>query len=161
MKVDRGLKLLASLALSGGLAGCGSNLDLGLGGSDLNIPLPCAIGSWAVRGFGYQHFTSSSDALLTATIRRNETVRLTLTTLQPSNCDDKVSAVQWVSTAPGVAGVESTGLTTADLTGIAPGETRVSAEVTFSDGTRRTAELHAVPSAGSPVLRVYAVRVVR
>jgi hypothetical protein len=69
--------------------------------------------------------------------------------------------VQWRSTSPDVAALAGRGPLGADLRAVAVGETRVSAEVALTDGSRQTAELHAVPSPGSPVLRVYAVRVVR
>lgn len=68
--------------------------------------------------------------------------------------------MQWRSTSPDVGALAAQGPLGADLRAVAPGETRVSAEVTLSDGSRQTAELFAVPSHGSPVLRVYAVRVV-
>lgn len=69
--------------------------------------------------------------------------------------------MQWRSTSPDVATVTASGALGAELRGVAPGEASVSAEVTLADKSRHAAELHAVPSHGSPLLRVYAVRVVR
>jgi hypothetical protein len=148
------------------LGGClgGSGGGGGLGGS-YGITLPntdcTAADTWVLRGLEYQHFPSTPPGeLLAATLRRGDRVRLRLTTLSSTGCDSAVAAVEWLSTAPGVASVAASGPFAAELTAVAPGESRVSARATLASGERVTAELHAVPSPGGPVLRVYLVRVV-
>jgi hypothetical protein len=150
--------VLGLLPLGGCLSGSG-------GSSAWDITLPntacTAADTWVLRGLEYEHFPSAPPSeLLAATLRRGAVVRLRLTTLWTTGCDSAVAAVEWLSTAPGVATVAASGPLAADLTAVAPGESRVSARATLASGERVTAELHAVPSAGSPVLRVYLVRVV-
>lgn len=115
-----------------------------------------------LRGLAYEHFPSTSPGeLLAATLRRGDVVRLRLTTLHSTGCEGAVAAVDWLSTSPGVATVAAVERLAADLTAAATGESRVSALATLASGERVSAELHAVPSPGSPVMRVFAVRVVR
>lgn len=156
--------LVAAVVL--GLPGCLGQLGSGTsGGGGYNFTLPdlscTADDRWDVRGLQYEHFAAqASGALLSATLRRGDVVRLQVTTRHSGNCESAVAAVQWVSTAPDVADVAGTGRE-ADLLARNPGETHVYANVTLRDGQRLVAELHAVPSHGSPVMRVYTVRVVR
>jgi hypothetical protein len=114
-----------------------------------------------VRGFDYSHFASAIPGeLLAATMRRGDVVPLELTNRFSTACGGEVASVQWRSTSPSVGALAARGPLGADLRALSPGETRVSVELTLSDGTRYVAELHAVPSHGSPVLRVYTVRVI-
>jgi hypothetical protein len=152
--------VVAAAVAAAGLGGCGGG-TLDLGGDAFQPGWECTTrDAWLVRGFDYSHFSEAPPGeLLTATVRRGEVVALALTNRVSAACD--VVQVQWRSTSPGVATVTASGALGAELRGVAPGETSVSAEVTLADGSRQTAELHAVPSHGSPLLRVYAVRVVR
>lgn len=152
--------------LAGSLVGCGGG-SLG-DGIDWGFLAPeagwecTAAEAWQVRGFDYSHFAPAQPGeLLTATVRRGDVVPLELTNRYSTACGASVASVQWRSSSPDVAALATRGPLGTDLRAESPGETRVSAEVTLTDGSRHTAELHAVPSHGSPVLRVYAVRVVR
>ena len=108
------------------------------------------------------HFEGTRPGdLLVATLRRGDTVPLRIGATYGQSCEGSLASVQWRSTAPDVAAVTARDPATAELHGVAPGETRVSADVVLADGSRLTAELHGVPSPGSPLMRVYAVRVVR
>jgi hypothetical protein len=149
--------------LSGALGGCGGGSSIDLGGITLKDGWECTLGdSWQVRGFDYSHFASAQPGeLLAASVRRGDVVPLELTNRYSTACGASVASVQWRSSSPEVAALAARGPLGADLTAVALGETRVSADVVLTDGSRQTAELHAVPSHGSPVLRVYAVRVVR
>ena len=151
--------------LAGSLGGCGGagGVDVDFSGITFEKGWECtAADAWQVRGFDYSHFASAQPGeLLTATVRRGDVVPLELTNRYSTACGASVASVQWRSSSPDVAAFATRGPLGADLRAESPGETRVSAEVTLTDGSRHTAELHAVPSHGSPVLRVYAVRVVR
>ena len=152
--------------LASGLGGCGGG---GVGrGIDWGFLAPeagwecTAADTWQVRGFDYSHFVSAQPGeLLAATLRRGDVIPLELTNRLSSACGGSVASVLWRSTSPDVGAVAARGAFGAELRAVATGETRVSAEVALSDGSRQTSELYAVPSHGSPVLRVYAVRVVR
>jgi hypothetical protein len=152
---------LGLLALGGCPGGSGGSLF-----SSSNITFPntdcTAADTWVLRGLESEHFPSTllPSELLAATLRRGDVVRLRLTTKWTTGCDSAVAAVEWLSTAPGVATGAASGPLAADLTALATGESRVSARATLASGERVTAELHAVPSPGSPELRVYLVRVV-
>lgn len=150
--------------LASSLGGCGGG---GAGGIDWGFLAPEAgwecrtAEAWQVRGFDYSHFAAVQPGeLLTATLRRGDGAALELTNRFSTACGGSVASVQWRSTSPDVGAIAPRGPLGADLRAVALGETRVSAEVTLSDGSRQAAELFAVPSHGSPVLRVYAVRVV-
>jgi hypothetical protein len=152
--------VVATAVAVGGLSGCGAG-SLDLSGLAPEPGWECtARDAWVVQGFDYSHFLAAAPGeLLTATVSRGEVVALQLTNRVSTACD--VAEVQWRSTSPDVATVTSRGGLDADLRGVAPGETRVSADLVLADGSRHSAALHAVPSHGSPLLRVYAVRVVR
>ncbi len=149
--------------LAGSLGGCGGGSGVDLSGITLEKGWECGIAdAWQVRGFDYSHFASAQPGeLLTATVRRGDVVPLELKHRYSAACGASVASVQWRSSSPDVAALATRGPLGADLRAVSPGETRVSAEVALTDGSRQTAELHAVPTHGSPVLRVYAVRVVR
>lgn len=152
--------------LAGSLGGCGGGsvgheIDWGFLAPEAGWECTAA-DAWQVRGFDYSHFASAQPGeLLTATVRRGDVVPLELTNRYSAACGASVASVQWRSSSPDVATLATRGPLGADLRAVSPGETRVSAEVALTDGSRQTAELHAVPTHGSPVLRVYAVRVVR
>ena len=148
--------------LASSLGGCG-----GGGGIDWGFLAPeagweCRTAEvWQVRGFDYSHFAAAQPGeLLTATLRRGDVAALELTNRLSTACGGSVASVRWRSTSPDAGALAARGPLGADLRAVAPGETRVSAEVALSDGSRQTADLYAVPSPGSPVLRVYAVRVI-
>lgn len=138
----------------------------GQGGGNYGITLPdvsCTTADlWEVRGLQYEHFPpQAAGELLSATLHRGDVVRLQVTTRYSGNCEAAIGAVQWVSTSPDVAEFGGTSRE-ADLRARNQGETRVYANVTLRGGGQPlVAELQAVPSPGSPVLRVYTVRVVR
>jgi hypothetical protein len=149
-----------------GAAGCGGGGDddgIDFGGITVKDGWQCTVGdAWQLRGFDYSHFASAQPGeLLAASVRRGDVVALKLTNHLSSACGASVASVQWRSSSPEVATLAARGPLSADLRAVALGETRVSAEVALTDGSRQTAELHAVPSPGSPVLRVFTVRVVR
>ena len=160
-RLARGPLFAAAVAVTahGGCGGGGGSYDLG--GMGFEAGWECTTrDTWRVRGFDYSHFLAAAPGeLLTATVRRGEVVPLQLSNRASTSCQGSVAQVQWRSTSPGVATVTARGALDAELRGVAPGETVVSAEVTLTDGSRQVAELHAVPSHGSPVLRVYTVRV--
>ena len=149
--------------LCGTLGACGGGSGIDFGGITLKDGWECTTGdTWQVRGFDYSHFAPAQPGeLLAATVRRGDVVALELTNSLSSACGAFVASVQWRSSSPEVANIAARGTLGANLGAVALGETRVSAEVALTDGSRQTAELHAVPSPGSPMLRVYAVRVVR
>jgi len=148
---------LAAMVGCGG-GGAGEGISLG----SLPDTSCTSADTWVARGFQYDHFADSgADTLLTATLRRGEVVPLRVTTHRTTGCDDEVASVQWRSTSADVAALTPTSRLESDLAGLRPGETTVSAEVILDDGSRVTAELYAVPQEGSPLLRVYTVRVVR
>lgn len=153
---------VALTLLASSLGGCGGGSSVDLGGFTLKDGWECTIpDAWQVRGFDYSHFVAAPPGeLLAATVRRGELVRLELTNRLSTACSGSVASVEWRSTSPEVGALAARGALGADLQAAVPGETRVSAQVTLSDGSRQTAELYAVPSHGSPVLRVYAVRVI-
>jgi hypothetical protein len=143
------------------LLGCG-----GEGWASLAYPLGdiwcTAADTWTVRGFRYAHFSvASPDELLTATLHAGEVVPMRVATLGTRDCGEAVGSVEWISTRLEVADLNPTTRLEAELHALRPGETVVSAELTLANGERARAELYAVPSAGSPLLRVYSVRVVR
>lgn len=159
---------VAVVAVGSGLAtwGCGGGSGCGCSsGGGYNITLPdisCTTSDlWEIRGLQPEHFQPQpAGGLLAATLRPGGTVPLQVGTRSSGSCETQIAAIQWVSTAPEVAAVAGTSRV-ADLRALAEGETRVHANVTLRDGQKLVAELHAVPSQGSPVMRVYTVRVVR
>jgi hypothetical protein len=137
-----------------------------IGSPGFNLTLPqwecTSADTWVIRGFQYDNFPALAPGeLLAATVRRGDVVPLRVGTLASTGCDASVAQVRWTSTSPDVATVAANGALGAELRAVNAGDTRVSADLTLADGGRVTAELHAVPTAGSPLLRVYVVRVVR
>lgn len=155
---------VASLWVLTGCFGAGS----GGGTAGWSITLPpweCTPSeTWLAQGLSAEHFPSvDARELLTATLRRGSRVPLRLTTLASSNCEAAVAKVDWRSSAPDVLTVAATGPgpMLAEMHAVGVGEGRVWATVVLGDGRALTAELYAVPGTDSPMLRVYAVRVVR
>lgn len=145
----------AVLIAAATLPGCDPGLP-GLGGPiTLPDPLPCSVETdWQIRGF------SDSDlgdgALLLPLGHSRQLFVYEGPSLGNGGCgDEEIVSIRWISTRPDVAGgfEPGPGRRWAWLTGLNPGETRISAEVVLADGGTVTAPLTRL---GTP----YPVRVV-
>jgi hypothetical protein len=68
----------------------------------------------------------------------------------PAYCDSEVAKVDWRASAPGIVSFAPRSTFDVDVTGLAPGQVAVTAEITFKSGVKRLAET--VVFSDSPLL---------
>lgn len=100
-------------------------------------PPPCTSGSnfWIFTGFDFSDLVDQKVSITAGTSR--------VISIQPSDCPELVTAVRWSSSRPEVAGGFLPGGTKLDswLVAAQPGETTITAELSFTDGKTAFAPL--------------------